>query len=408
MTDVTGLSHNTAQRYARHLVLPHVGPAGQAKLRDARVLIVGVGGLGAPAALYLAAAGVGRLGLVDHDEVALHNLQRQVLFDTPSVGTPKTAAARTRLEALNPEVAIDTWQTALTRTNARGIIADYDVVLDCTDAFTTRYLLNDACVLEGKLLVQASVHRFEGRLSVYASAQGPCYRCVHPTPPAPGTVADCATGGVLGVLPGILGALQATEAIKLVLGIGAPLVGRLLLVDALGAQMHEVALANDPGCAWCGTRGQTELLADYEAFCGVGDAPPASSTALSVAPSVSSAASEVSSDAASPDATARAITPDALATRLARGDRLVVLDVREGWEVEIAAVEGSVHLPMAEVPRRHTELPHDREIVVLCHHGMRSAMVADYLRSAGFPRVLNLTGGIDRWSVTVDRSVARY
>ena len=378
MTDVTGLSHNTAQRYARHLVLPHVGPAGQAKLRDARVLIVGVGGLGAPAALYLAAAGVGRLGLVDHDEVALHNLQRQVLFDTPSVGTPKTAAARTRLEALNPEVAIDTWQTALTRTNARGIIADYDVVLDCTDAFTTRYLLNDACVLEGKLLVQASVHRFEGRLSVYASAQGPCYRCVHPTPPAPGTVADCATGGVLGVLPGILGALQATEAIKLVLGIGAPLVGRLLLVDALGAQMHEVALAKDPGCAWCGTRAQTELLADYEAFCGA------------------------------PDVTARAITPDALAIRLARGDRLVVLDVREGWEVEIAAVEGSVHLPMAEVPRRHTELPRDREIVVLCHHGMRSAMVADYLRSAGFPRVLNLTGGIDRWSVTVDRSVARY
>ena len=378
MTDVTGLSHNTAQRYARHLVLPHVGPAGQAKLRDARVLIVGVGGLGAPAALYLAAAGVGRLGLVDHDEVALHNLQRQVLFDTPSVGTPKTAAARTRLEALNPEVAIDTWQTALTRTNARGIIADYDVVLDCTDAFATRYLLNDACVLEGKPLVQASVHRFEGRLSVYATAEGPCYRCVHPTPPAPGTVANCATGGVLGVLPGILGALQATEAIKLVLGIGAPLVGRLLLVDALGAQMHEVALAKDPGCAWCGTRGQTELLADYEAFCGA------------------------------PNVTARSITPDALATRLARGDRLVVLDVREGWEVEIAAVEGSVHLPMAEVPRRHTELPRDREIVVLCHHGMRSAMVADYLRSAGFPRVLNLTGGIDRWSVTVDRSVARY
>ena len=390
---------SSTTRYARHLVLPHVGPAGQAKLRDARVLIVGVGGLGAPAALYLAAAGVGRLGLVDHDEVALHNLQRQVLFDTPSVGTPKTAAARTRLEALNPEVAIDTWQTALTRTNARGIIADYDVVLDCTDAFATRYLLNDACVLEGKPLVQASVHRFEGRLSVYATAEGPCYRCVHPTPPAPGTVADCATGGVLGVLPGILGALQATEAIKLVLGIGAPLVGRLLLVDALGAQMHEVALAKDPGCVWCGTRGQAELLANYEAFCGVATGPTTSNAAP---------ADAASSDAASPDATARAITPDALAARLARGDRLVVLDVREGWEVEIAAVEGSVHLPMAEVPRRHTELPRDREIVVLCHHGMRSAMVADYLRSAGFPRVLNLTGGIDRWSVTVDRSVARY
>ena len=389
-------------RYARHLVLPQVGPEGQAALGRARVLIVGVGGLGSPAALYLAAAGVGTLGLVDHDTVALHNLQRQVLFDTPSVGTPKTAAARARLEALNPEVRIDTWQTALTRTNARGIVADYDVVLDCTDAFATRYLLNDACVLEGKPLVQASVHRFEGRISVYATTDGPCYRCVHPEPPAPGTVADCATGGVLGVLPGTLGALQATEAIKLILGIGAPLVGRLLVVDALGARMHEVAIARDAGCAWCATRAQTELLADYEAFCG---APSANGTT-----GANGATGAVRGAAAGGSATEtpRAIDPEALSVRLAKGDPLVVLDVREGWEVEVAALEGSTHIPMAEVPRRHGELPRDRDIVVLCHHGMRSAMVAEYLRSAGFDRVINLTGGIDRWSVAVDRSVSRY
>ena len=388
-------------RYARHLVLPQVGPEGQAALGRARVLVVGVGGLGSPAALYLAAAGVGTLGLVDHDTVALHNLQRQVLFDTPSVGTPKTAAARARLEALNPEVRIDTWQTALTRANARGIVADYDVVLDCTDAFATRYLLNDACVLEGKPLVQASVHRFEGRISVYATADGPCYRCVHPEPPAPGTVADCATGGVLGVLPGTLGALQATEAIKLLLGIGTPLVGRLLLVDALGAQMHEVAIARNAACAWCATRERTALLADYEAFCG---APGAGATVATDTPRAARGAD----DGGSARETPRAIDPEALAVRLAKGEPTVVLDVREGWEVEVAALEGSTHIPMAEVPRRHGELPRDRDLVVLCHHGMRSAMVAEYLRSAGFDRVINLTGGIDRWSVAVDRSVSRY
>lgn len=385
-------------RYARHLVLPQVGLEGQSALGRARVLIVGVGGLGSPAALYLAAAGVGTLGLVDHDSVALHNLQRQVLFDTASIGAPKTAAARARLEALNPEVRIDTWQTALTRANARGIVADYDVVLDCTDAFATRYLLNDACVLEGKPLVQASVHRFEGRLSVYATTDGPCYRCVHPEPPAPGSVADCATGGVLGVLPGTLGALQATEAIKLLLGIGDPLIGRLLLVDALGARMHEVAIARDRGCVWCATRARTELLADYEAFCGV----PTTGE-----PRVTDATRDTTGSGSDPE-TPRAIDPEALSVRLAKGDPLVVLDVREGWEVEIAALEGSTHIPMAEVPRRHSDLPRDRDIVVLCHHGMRSAMVAEYLRSAGFSRAINLTGGIDRWSVVVDRSVERY
>ena len=386
-----------AQRYARHLVLPQVGADGQARLAAARVLIVGLGGLGSPAALYLAAAGVGRLGLVDFDDVALHNLQRQVLHDTPAVGQPKTASARARLEALNPDVAIDTWQTALSPRNARAILADYDVVLDATDAFATRYLLNDACLLEGKPLVQASVHRFEGRLAVYGTADGPCYRCVHPEPPAPGTVADCATGGVLGVLPGILGAMQATEAIKLILGIGESVAGRLLVLDALSMRIHEVTIDRDPACPWCATRTERALLEDYAAYCGEGAAPVA-------APAPSAPASPAAPAAPSP----AAITPEQLAVRLSRGDRLLVLDVREGWEVEVGRIAESVHLPMAEVPRRHAELPREAEIVVVCHHGMRSAMVADYLRSAGFTRVLNLTGGIDRWSVAVDPAVPRY
>ncbi|MDQ8152726.1 MAG: molybdopterin-synthase adenylyltransferase MoeB [Gemmatimonadota bacterium] len=369
------LSAEARQRYARHLVLPQVGEAGQERLARASVLIVGLGGLGSPAALYLAAAGVGRIGLMDFDTVAVHNLQRQVLYGTTDIGEAKTSAARGRLEGLNPLVAIDTWAMALTRENARGIVAGYDVVIDATDSFGTRYLLNDACVLEGKPCVQGSVHRFEGRLSVYGTAEGPCYRCVHPTPPAPGSVDDCATGGVLGVLPGIVGAMQATEAIKLILGIGEPLVGRLLLIDALTMQMHEVQVARDPACEWCGKRTRKELESIDE-ICE---------------PMIPSN-----------------ITPADLSVRLARGEALYLLDVREPWEVDVAVIEGSNTIPMSNVPARMAEIPRDREVVVICHHGMRSAMVADYLRSAGVPQVLNLTGGIDRWSVEVDPSVARY
>ena len=379
------LSPEELQRYARHLVLPQVGESGQARLRAAAVLLIGLGGLGSPAALYLAAAGVGRLGLLDHDDVAIHNLQRQVLHDTAGVGTAKTDSARARLEALNPHVAVDTWHTALTRDNARGIIAGYDLVLDGTDTFATRYLVNDACVLEGKPYVHASVHRFEGQLAVFGAADGPCYRCVHPEPPAPGTVPSCAEGGVLGVLPGLLGTLQATEALKLLLGIGAPLVGRLLAVDALGMRFHEVALARDPACAWCATRTQTSLLADYAAFCGEG---PAVETDAHVASGT--------------------IAPRELAMRLARGDALQVIDVREAWEHRTAALETAQLIPMQTIPARHAELPREATYVILCHHGMRSAMVADYLRAAGFPRVINLAGGIDRWSLEVDPSVPRY
>jgi adenylyltransferase/sulfurtransferase len=389
------LSAEELQRYARHLVLPQVGREGQERLRGASALIIGLGGLGSPAALYLAAAGVGRLGLVDFDTVAVHNLQRQVIHDTAGIGRAKTASARDRLEALNPHVAVDTWETRLTRDNARGIIGDYDVILDGTDSFATRYLVNDACVLERKQNVHASIHRFEGQLSVFGTAEGPCYRCLHPEPPPAGSVPNCAEGGVLGVLPGLLGTLQATEAIKLMLGIGTPMIGRLLLVDTLAMRFREIAVDRDAGCAWCAARSKTELLPDYEEFCGISPA--------AVAPVGDSVAS-----AAALDPDAREIEPPELSVRLARGEPLFVLDVREEWEHAIGHLEGATLLPMQRVPAEHGSLPRDRTVVVYCHHGMRSAMVADYLRSAGFPRVLNLSGGIDRWSTAVDPSVPRY
>lgn len=381
------------QRYARHLSLPQVGTEGQRRLHAASVLVVGLGGLGSPAALYLAAAGVGRLGLVDHDRVAVHNLQRQILHGTPEIGAPKTASARARLEALNPEVRLETWALALSRHNARGIIADYDVVIDGTDVFSTRYLINDACVLEGKPLVHASVHRFEGQLSVFHHGDGPCYRCLHPEPPPPGSVPSCAEGGVLGVVPGILGTLQATEAIKLILGIGAVASGRLVVVDALSLRVREVGVTRDPACPWCATRTQRALLADYAAFCGE--------------LAVNAADGDVPTGHAPWDPDARAITPAELAPRLARGE-LLLLDVREAWELQVVSIGGAQHLPMGLVPAQQARLPRDRPIAVLCHHGTRSAMVADYLRTAGHRQVLNVTGGIDRWSVEVDSTLPRY
>lgn len=376
------LSSDDRERYARHLSLPQVGAAGQERLRASSVLIVGLGGLGSPAALYLAAAGVGRIGLLDHDRVAVHNLQRQVLHDTAGIGTSKVASARARLEALNPGVALDTWDVALTRENARGIVADYDIVLDGTDTFTTRYLLNDACVLERRPLVQASVHRFEGQLSVFATPDGPCYRCLHPEPPPAGSVPSCAEGGVLGVLPGLLGTLQATEALKWLLGIGEPLVGRLMAIDALTMRVSQMRFDRDANCVWCATRTATTLLDDYAAYCG-----------------------EVT--VSTFDASARDIDPADAAIALARGE-LYVLDVREDWELDTVAVQGAMHVAMGLIPAQQALLPRDKPIAVLCHHGMRSAMVADYLRAAGHARVLNIRGGIDRWSVDVDPQLPRY
>ncbi len=373
------LSPDELQRYARHLVLPQVGVVGQERLRASSALIIGLGGLGSPAALYLAAAGVGRLGILDHDTVAVHNLQRQVIHDTTTIGAPKVESARARIEALNPSVRVDTWTMALTRENARAIIADYDVILDGTDTFATRYLVNDACVLEGKTYVHASVHRFEGQLSVFGAPSGPCYRCLHPTPPPAGSVPNCAEGGVLGVLPGLLGTMQATEALKLLLGIGAPLVGRLLVVDALGMRFEEVLVERDATCVWCGTRAARELLTDYVAFCGGGVAADPTPT-----------------------------TPRQLAARLARGDPVRVIDVREPWEHAVASLDLAELIPMQTMPAHQGTLPRDAEYVVFCHHGLRSAMVVEYLRTVGVRRVRNLEGGIDRWSVEVDPSVPRY
>ena len=376
------LSGDELLRYGRHLVLPDVGPDGQRRLKAARVLLVGAGGLGSPVALYLAAAGVGTLGLVDFDVVDLSNLQRQVLHGTSDVGRSKLDSARDRIQDVNPNVAVDSYEIRLTSANALDILRDYDVVVDGTDNFATRYLTNDACVLLGKPNVYGSIFRFEGQVSVFATETGPCYRCLYPEPPPPGLVPSCAEGGVLGVLPGIVGTIQATEALKLLLGIGEPLIGRLLLVDALGAQFRTVGLARDPACPACGTREIRELI-DYDQFCG----------AVGVA----------GAPGAAPE-----MTPRELATRLARGDELDVIDVREPYEWEIARIPGARLIPLGTLPRALSSLDPRREIVLHCHHGIRSARGADLLRGAGFTRVWNLAGGIDRWSGEVDASVPRY
>jgi adenylyltransferase/sulfurtransferase len=374
------LTSDELLRYGRHLVLPDVGLEGQRKLKAARVLLVGAGGLGSPVALYLAAAGVGTLGLIDFDVVDLSNLQRQLLHGTSDVGRSKLESARDRIEDVNPNVAVDTYEMRLTSANALDILGEYDVVVDGTDNFATRYLTNDACVLLGKPNVYGSIFRFEGQASVFATESGPCYRCLYPEPPPPGLVPSCAEGGVLGVLPGIVGTIQATEALKLVLGIGEPLVGRLLLIDALGSHFRTVALARDPECPACGTREIRELI-DYDKFCGV------STTADGEVPE---------------------ITPGELARRLARGDPLEVIDVREPDEWEIARIPGARLIPLSSLPQALSSLDAGREIVLHCHHGIRSAHAVRQLRAAGFLRVWNLAGGIDRWSDEVDATVPRY
>ncbi len=374
------LSSDELQRYGRHLVLPEVGLEGQRRLKAGRVLLVGAGGLGSPVALYLAAAGVGTLGLIDFDIVDVSNLQRQVLHGTSDVGRSKLDSARDRIHDLNPHVAVDTYEMRLTSANALDILGEYDVVVDGTDNFATRYLTNDSCVLLGKPNVYASIFRFEGQASVFATENGPCYRCLYPEPPPPGLVPSCAEGGVLGVLPGIVGAIQATEALKLLLGIGDPLVGRLLLIDALSARFRTVKLERDPACPACGTREIRELI-DYDAFCGA-------------VQSADDAASEV--------------TPAELAQRLARGDALDIIDVREPYEWDIAHIPGARLIPLGALPAGMPSLDPNREIVVYCHHGIRSAHAAERLRSAGFVRVSNLAGGIHRWSDDVDPSVPKY
>src|SRR5579863_1751556 len=378
------LSREEVLRYSRHLIMPEVGMDGQLKLKQARVLMIGVGGLGAPLGLYLAAAGVGHLGLVDFDVVDFTNLQRQVTFSTSDVGRPKLDAAKERLAGLNPFIDIANYETRLTSSNALELFRGYDLVVDGTDNFPTRYLVNDACVLTGKHNVYGSIFRFEGQVSIFGSPDGPCYRCLYPEPPPPGLVPSCAEGGVLGVLPGIVGALQAIEAIKLILGTGDPLIGRLLLFDALAMRFRELKLKKNPDCPMCGTHRTITKLIDYEEFCGIRG-----------------------EEAAAPATNVPEMTPLELKQRLDRGDDLFVLDVREPHEFQICNLNGYL-LPLGDLPRRANELDSSREIVAHCRSGKRSAEAVQFLRKAGFRKVWNLKGGILAWSDEVDPSMPKY
>ena len=380
------LTNDEINRYSRHLIMPEVGVEGQRKLKAAKVLCIGAGGLGSPVAMYLTAAGVGRLGIVDFDTVDFSNLQRQILHGTPDVGRSKLASAKDRLNALNPNVQIDTYETALSSQNALQIFEPYDIVVDGTDNFPTRYLVNDACVLLGKPNAYGSIFRFEGQASVFATKEGPCYRCLYPEPPPPGLVPSCAEGGVLGVLPGLIGVIQATETLKWIMGIGEPLVGRFLIVDALHMKFRELKLRKDPDCPVCGTHPTVTQLIDYEQFCGVTPAAPEPPT--------------VSTDTE--------ITAVDFKQRLDRGDALKIVDVREPNEYQINRIAGSVLIPLGDVPRRYNELNPNDEIVVHCKMGGRSAKAADFLRSVGFKRVLNLKGGILDWIDKVDPSQPKY
>ena len=379
------LTSDELVRYGRHLVLKEVGTAGQRKLKAARVLLVGAGGLGSPAALYLAAAGVGTLGLVDFDVVDMSNLQRQIIHGTSDVGRPKLDSAADRIREINPHVHVEKFETALTSQNALDIAEDFDVIVDGTDNFPTRYLVNDTCVILDKPNAFGSVLRFEGQASVFATKSGPCYRCLFREPPPAGAVPSCAEAGVLGVLPGLVGTIQATEAIKLILGEGNPLIGRLLLIDALSMQFRTIELRRDPECPACGTREIRELI-DYEAFCGVGSRD------------TQTREEDVISE----------IEPAELAERIERGDDLQLIDVREEWEWQIARLPGARHIPLDQLSSQIDTLDRSREAVIYCKSGVRSMYAAYELEDAGFKKLLNLTGGILRWSRDVDPTVARY
>ena len=380
----TALSNEEILRYSRHLIMPEVGMEGQQKLKAARVLCIGTGGLGSPLALYLAAAGVGTLGLVDFDVVDYTNLQRQIIHSTPDVGRPKLDSAEEKLRALNPYVDIRKFETRLTSANALELFRDFDVIADGTDNFPTRYLVNDACVLTGKPNVYGSIFRFEGQASVFATKDGPCYRCLYPEPPPPGLVPSCAEGGVLGILPGLVGIIQATEAIKLILGAGEPLIGRLLMVDALAMSFRTLKLRKNPECPACGAHPTITKLIDYEQFCGI----PAAGHQ-------------------EPAVNANDITPEELKRRLVAGEDLFVLDVREPNEYQIANLGGYL-IPLGDLPKRVHELDSSREIVAHCKMGGRSAQAVDFLRQAGFKKVRNLAGGITAWSEKVDPKVPKY
>jgi adenylyltransferase/sulfurtransferase len=383
------LTHEEIARYSRHLIMPEVGMEGQRRLKSASVLMIGTGGLGAPTGMYLAAAGVGRLGIVDFDVVDESNLQRQIIHGTMDVGRPKIASARDRLNDINPNVKIETYETRLTSENALGLFRDYDVIVDGTDNFPTRYLVNDACVLTGKANVYGSIFRFEGQASIFWAERGACYRCLYPEPPPPGLVPSCAEGGVLGVLPGIVGSIQANETIKIILGAEGTLVNRLLLFDAWRMRFRELKLRKDPACPVCGDNPTIKELIDYEAFCGL--TPPAQT------------------DLDSAEAKPEEISAVELKRRIDRGDDLQIIDVREPNEFDIARIPNTTLIPLGQVTNRIDEIDATRETVVHCKMGGRSAKAIEALKRAGFKgRLINLTGGITAWSKDVDPSVPTY
>jgi adenylyltransferase/sulfurtransferase len=381
------LSPPEIARYSRHLIMPEVGMEGQKRLKASRVLLIGAGGLGSPLGLYLAAAGVGRIGLVDFDVVDFSNLQRQVLHGTPDVGRPKLQSARDRLAAINPDVQVDLYETRLTSANALQLFEPYDLIIDGTDNFPTRYLVNDACVLLKKTNVYGSIFRFDGQASVFAPGQGPCYRCLYPEPPPPGEVPSCAEGGVLGILPGLIGCIQATEAVKLLLGKGSPLIGRLLLYDALHMSFREFKVRRNPKCPACGDHPTVTKLIDYEQFCGIrGQEAPVPASA------------DPAGDT----------TVEELKTRLDRQERVFILDVRNPEEYQICRIPGSTLIPLPDLPNRLRELDPDREMVVHCKSGLRSAKAVAFLREQGFRKLKNLKGGILAWADKVDPSMPKY
>jgi len=390
MRPLPDLTREELTRYARHVILPDVGIDGQRRLKAAKVLCVGAGGLGSPAAMYLAAAGVGTIGIVDFDDVDASNLQRQILHDTVGTGRPKVESARDRLKAINPNVSVEMHHVRLISANALDILGRYDVVLDGADNFPTRYLVNDACVLLRKPNAFGAIFRFEGQASVFAATNGPCYRCIYPEPPPPGLVPSCAEAGVFGVLPGIIGTIQATETIKLILEIGETLVGRLLVYDAMRMAFREMKVPKDPDCPVCGTKPTVRELIDYESFCGLTQAAaqPAEPAELGAMEPI--------------------ITVDELKARWDRGDRPFLLDVREAVEHQLVRLDGDVLIPLGELIARQQELDPDQEIIVYCHHGNRSGRATAYLRHNGFPYARNLRGGIEEWAVKIDPSLPRY
>ena len=378
------LSGEEIRRYGRHLIMPEVGMVGKKKLKAASVQLIGAGGLGSPLGLYLAAAGVGRIGIVDFDVVDYSNLQRQVLYSTKDVGRPKLASAKERLEGINPFVKVETYEMHLSSENALGLFSGYDIIVDGTDNFPTRYLVNDACVITGKPNVYGSIFRFEGQVSVFATNDGPCYRCLYPEPPPPGLVPSCAEGGVLGILPGIIGTIQANETVKLIIGKGEPLVGRLLLFDALKTKFRELKLRKNPDCPVCGQHRTITSLIDYEAFCGV----------------------QAGWDSFTREREYE-ITVDELKKRLDNKDDLFILDVREPQEYQICNLNGYL-IPLKDLPKRINELDTAKEIIVHCKVGGRSRQAVEFMKQSGFRKVKNLVGGIDEWAELIDPTMPRY